>query len=251
MSEPITETDLHAYADDRLDASGRARVEAWLADHPDRAAEVADWRAQNAAIRALYADIPRDFDIRAMARPARPALLRPLMAVAAALVLMLAGGAIGYALRAPAPGAGPADRLVASALAAHALYVNEQRHAVEVAASEAAHLSTWLSNRLDRTLGMPDLSAEGFALVGGRLLPPEAGIGVGPAAQLMYENADAERITLYVTAAPTQGPAWEFGQLDGFDAVYWANATIACTVVGPLPGDRLRALADRVIGQLV
>lgn len=251
MSESVTEADLHAYADDRLDIDARQRVEAWLAVHPDRAAEVADWRAQNAAIRALYAEAPRAFDSAALARPARPVLLRPLMAIAAALVLMVAGGAIGYALRSPAPGDGPAARLIASALAAHALYSNEQRHAVEVAASDAAHLSTWLSNRLDRKLGMPDLSAEGFTLVGGRLLPPEAGIGVGPAAQLMYENAGAERITLYVTAAPARGPVWDAGQMDGFDAVYWANATIACTVVGPLPEARLRALADRVIGQLV
>src|SRR5260370_39138736 len=38
-----TPDDLVAYADDALDAPARRRVESWLADHPEVAAEVADW----------------------------------------------------------------------------------------------------------------------------------------------------------------------------------------------------------------
>ena len=52
---PIPEQDLHAYADDRLAPDRRAAVEHWLAANPEAAAEVAGWRAQNAAIRALFA----------------------------------------------------------------------------------------------------------------------------------------------------------------------------------------------------
>ena len=38
---PISEQELHAYADDRLDAARREKVEAWLANHPDMRQTVA------------------------------------------------------------------------------------------------------------------------------------------------------------------------------------------------------------------
>ena len=50
-----TDAELHAYADDQLSPEGRARVADWLAEHPAAAAELAAWRAQNDAIRALFA----------------------------------------------------------------------------------------------------------------------------------------------------------------------------------------------------
>jgi len=52
-----------------------------------------------------------------------------------------------------------------------------------------------LSKRLNRTLTIPSLHEYGFELVGGRLLPGED----GPAAQFMYQNANGERLTLYMT----------------------------------------------------
>ena len=117
---------------------------------------------------------------------------------------------------------------------------------MEVPANDSEHLSTWLSNRLDTPLGMPDLGAQGFTLVGGRLLPgtPDAG---GRAAQLMYEDAAKERITIYVTAAlPGGQPAYQFASANGAEAFYWANARITCTVVGTLPEDRMQAVSQAV-----
>ena len=69
---------------------------------------------------------------------------------------------------------------------AYAVYTPEQRHPVEVAASEEEHLISWLSKRLNRPLSVPSLQEYGYSLVGGRLLPGEA----GPAAQFMYENPE-------------------------------------------------------------
>src|SRR5690606_31282913 len=89
------------------------------------------------------------------------------------------------------------------------VYVAESLHAVEVTGGDSEHLSTWLSNRLETGLAMPDLSTEGFTFLGGRLLPaPE--IAGGRAAQLMYEDAAGERLTLYITPATgISGPAYE------------------------------------------
>ena len=49
------------------------------------------------------------------------------------------------------------ESLVADAAAAHLIYAAEKRHAVEVPASEEAHLATWLGRRLAVPLRIPHL----------------------------------------------------------------------------------------------
>jgi anti-sigma factor RsiW len=51
---PVTEADLQAYVDERLDAARRAEVEAWLAARPDEAERIADYRRLGAELRGLY-----------------------------------------------------------------------------------------------------------------------------------------------------------------------------------------------------
>ena len=62
------------------------------------------------------------------------------------------------------------------------------------AADQEAHLVAWLSKRLGTQLKIPQLSGLGFNLVGGRLLPGDQ----GPVAQFMYQDAQGQRLTLYV-----------------------------------------------------
>lgn len=252
----ITEDMLHAYVDGQLDAAGRAAVEAWLAERPDRVAEIEAWGRQNEALTALFDPVAREpiparLGPRLIAARRPPATDWPRMAAAAVIVLALGLGAgwFGRDLFASAPA--PSERLIASAVTAHSLYAAERRHAVEVAADEEEHLVTWLSNRIATPITAPDLTAEGFALVGGRLLPEGLDTGAGPAAQLMYENAAAERLTVYVTAAlPDGDTAYIFTSRDGLDAFYWANAAITCTVVGNLPDADMQTVARKVYQEL-
>ena len=52
MSNPeITTEMLHAFVDGQLNDADTDRVEAYLADNPERAIEVGDWAMQNDAIR--------------------------------------------------------------------------------------------------------------------------------------------------------------------------------------------------------
>ncbi len=51
---PVTEADLHAYADGVLDEHTRASVEAHLAAHPEDAERVRGWRELNTALRQSY-----------------------------------------------------------------------------------------------------------------------------------------------------------------------------------------------------
>ena len=49
MTDPITETDLHAFVDDQLEVTRRIEVEDYLAGHPEVAARVmADLRTRDA-----------------------------------------------------------------------------------------------------------------------------------------------------------------------------------------------------------
>ncbi|MFD1943730.1 anti-sigma factor family protein [Paradevosia shaoguanensis] len=259
MTAPLTITDdtLQAYADGRLDADGRAAVEAHLEAHPDLAAELALWQRQRDAIKTLYDPVAGE-PVPARLNPHRLAAERsaraaswPRMAAAAVVLIGLGLGAGWFARDLLQPEETPGQLLIASAVNAHALYVNENRHAVEVAAADKGHLTTWLSNRLNHQLNAPDLSEQGFLLVGGRLLPPDVYRNTGPAAQLMYENATKDRLTVYVTAAlPDKSKAYQFETVNGLDAFYWANDTITCTVVGDLPQEQMQTVARLVYRQL-
>jgi anti-sigma factor RsiW len=255
---PVTEALLHGFADGRLTDAERAAVERYLAAHPEKGAEVANWQRQNDTLRALFTStagepVPARLDPHLLARGgAANSNFRWPQLAAAALVLIALGSSIGWFGReAIFPEETASEVLIANAITAHALFVQEKRHAVEVAATEKEHLLSWLSNRIARPIESPDLSAEGFTLVGGRLLPAGAYSEAGPAAQLMYENAAAERVTVYITAAlPEREKAYEFTSRDALEAFYWANSAITCTVVGDLPEAQMQTLAKKVYEEL-
>ena len=257
-NHPVTDADLLAYADGELDPGQRATVEAYLASHLDKAAEVAVWQRQNDGISALYEPvasqpIPARLDPHLLAAGMRRNRRTVWPAFAAAAVMLVAIGAGGgwYLRNVVDPTHAPAELLVENAVTAHALFVKENRHAVEVGASEQEHLVTWLSNRIDVGINAPDLTAEGFTLVGGRLLPEGLYTEAGPAAQLMYENAAAERLTVYITGAlPDKATSYEFTTVGNLDAFYWANSEITCTVVGSLPDEQMKTVAKKVYQQL-
>jgi anti-sigma factor RsiW len=254
MSE-ITRDTLMAFVDGQLDDRTSAEVEAYLATHPEAAVENAALTRQADAIKTLYGPAAsEEIPVRlSPSRLARQQVLRRRQTLArAAMVLgvlgigMTAGWLLRPAMEAPAL----YNRLIADAVSAHTVFVAENRHAVEVAGSDAEHLSTWLSNRLGTGLAMPDLATAGFSFLGGRLLPAPALPG-GRAAQLMYEDGSGERVTLYITPAATvDGPELELVRIGGDNALYWASAIITCTIVGNQPQATLQTLADSVFAQL-
>ncbi len=242
---------LMAYLDGQLDAPARARVEA----DPAAMAEIAALQRQSDAIRTLFAPaaaeaIPARLDPHRISR-ARTRSRRGTLARAAMITALVGiGMAAGWLLRPLADAPALYDRLIANAVSAHTVYVAETRHAVEVPGAEAEHLSTWLSNRLDTALAMPDLSADGFTFLGGRLLPAPDVAG-GRAAQLMYEDAAGERLTLYITPATgVTGPAYETVGFGLDTALYWAGETFTCTLVGPQSAETMHAVLTSIGNQL-
>jgi anti-sigma factor RsiW len=134
---------------------------------------------------------------------------------------------------------------------AHAVFQPEVRHPVEVTAAQQEHLVQWLSKRLGRPLKVPVLTAQGYELVGGRLLPGDE----GARAQFMYQNAAGQRITLYLGALKsssadantTEFKFLESGSVPGF---YWVDHGFGYAIAGQLPRAALHDLASAVYAQL-
>ncbi|MEO5737525.1 MAG: anti-sigma factor [Variovorax sp.] len=225
------------------------------------------WHAQRDALRQLHAEV--------LDEPVPPALLAAAGQAArrhadrarwlrwggmAAGVLMAFGA--GWLANAqwstmPAGGqlarAGTTREFVHAAAVAHAVYAPEKRHPVEVAAAEQQHLVQWLSKRLDKPLKVPDLSARGYTLVGGRLLPGEA----GARAQFMFEDAAGERVTLYIgtlvrPSDPAQATesAFRFSADGPVPSFYWVDQGFGYALAGKLPRETLLGLATVVYRQL-
>jgi anti-sigma factor RsiW len=245
----IGEDELHAFVDGALPPERAAAVEAALREDPALAAEVDSWRAQNEGLHALFDPVLREeppawLAPRAVARRRRAFWLR----AAAGLLLFLAGVGAGWTLNALlGERASVAARLADESVSAHKVFTVEVRHPVEVAASEEQHLVAWLSKRLGAPLKAPDLSSQGFALVGGRLL---ASAGE-PAAQFMYENAEKARLTIYVRRNPSGGEtAFRIVEADGLVACWWRDGPLAYAVVGQTRREELLRLARLAYDQL-
>lgn len=261
-SKKISEADLHAFVDGRLDPDREQAVESYLLQHPAKAGEVAAWQQQNETLKALYGHVLNE----PVPERLRPTVIAPNKtgwasnktkraagsfawpAIAAALAIFVLGGAVGwYGRDLASPTQLAAITLANEAITAHSIYAVEVRHPVEVAANDQKHLVGWLSKRLGEQISAPDLSAKGFNLIGGRLLPAAK----GPAAQFMYENDKGRRVTLYVTRnRSNQLAAFQFSKKADYNAFYWLDATISYALVGDVPRSELKQLAIKAYNQL-
>ena len=264
-SDRINDELLSAWVDGELDATERGRVQAWLQDHPLDMARVQTWAADRAALAELFSAAlhePAPEALRAIVwrREAAARLPRWALAASAAGLLLsgalLGGGSVWHwqqqrqaelaaQLRSQlAPGT--SQGWVQRAAFAHSVYVIEPRHAVEVKAQEE-HLSRWLTRRIDIPVKLFDLHAQGFELVGGRLLPD----GPGKSAQLMYEDAQKRRVTVYLRK-PDKGTdaAFRYEQQGPLGMFYWVEEGAGYALVGELPRPVLLDLAQAIFKQL-
>jgi anti-sigma factor RsiW len=222
----------------------RARLLALAAGDAQLAALLADWDRQDSALRALYApvdDEPLPERLLAPLAAARRSQHHPGSAVwriAAAFALLALGFGAGWGgAQLMQPRTTPV--LAEAAMASFATYSVEARHPVEVAASDEVHLLQWLSKRLGTPIRPPDLSANGFQLIGGRLLPGKT----TPAAFLMYEDSLGRRLALYLTRSEGEERELAFAEVPGSQAFWWVEDGLGCALAGDLPRETLRRLA--------
>jgi anti-sigma factor RsiW len=246
MHSPIGEAELHAYVDGQLGTARRAEVEAFLAANADAAMLVQHSYDQ---MRALHRNYDAILNEPVPLRLTNVLQSRPWpRGIAAGISLLVCGLVAGWfahtAVQQPAAGS---SMFAQNALVAHILYAAETRHAVEVPATQEAHLVAWLSKRLDAPIHAPDLQAQGFSLLGGRLLPSAD----GPLAQLMYESARSERLTLTVKhAAQQEQTGFQIMEQRGTSVFYWIDRDYGYALSGSIDRAHLLAVAQTVERQL-
>lgn len=232
---PISEAELHALVDGALPASRRAHVEAYLAVNPAAAARVAAWRAQNVALRRLFmagesagVDPAWRTDLQQLtARPRRIGgrwrwLPGPRVAMAAGLLLLLAGGLLGP---------GRLDRESGGELAGFS-QAAERAYLTAAVQGEAAP-SDWHP---------PDLSLLGWRLVSMGQAPP----GSQATARFDYADRDGRRLLLLV-GPPKRDPRPSYGYLhDGNRVIFsWISDRLSYALVGELSRQEMMGLAER------
>jgi anti-sigma factor RsiW len=261
------EAALHALVDGRLTDSERDELRTRLTVDVQAARTAQAWMAQREALRALHRDVLREPVPPSLAQVTRQLgqqrgrLSRWQRWGGVAASVLLAFG-LGWMAHGQWDVRGPASQLARArpvtdfgrqAVVAHVVFSPEVRHPVEVTAAQQDHLVQWLSKRLGRDLKVPDLTVQGYDLVGGRLLSG----GQGPRAQFMYQNPKGDRLTLYVGAlegAPdsqaARETAFRFTTEAGISSFYWVDQGFGYALAGRLGRAELLPLADVVYKQL-
>lgn len=246
---PIREEELHAYVDGQLDPERRAVVEAYLAQDPEAAEKVRQWRSQLELLHGRYDGVLNEpIPLRLSGLAPRRFWPAGRAAGLAWLVCGLTAGWFAHVLADQRQAERAPLAFAREALAAHVMFAVEQRHPVEVPAEQEAHLVAWLSKRLDAPIRAPDLQNQGFTLLGGRLLPG----GEGPLAQLMYESANRERLTLIVrrAAQATNQTGFALYEKQGASVFYWVDRDYGYALSGGIDKNRLLAVARQVEAQV-
>ena len=256
-NRPLTDEELHALVDAQGSPEDLAALRMQLADDPDAQGRYDQWQRQRDNLHRLHAQVLSEEVPSTLLKAAQAG-----QAVRAtgyhwwryggmAAGVVMAFGA-GWLANTNWQGMGGRE-FVHQAVLAHAVYTPEIRHPVEVSAQEQQHLVQWLSKRLDKPLKVPDLTAQGFDLVGGRLLPGEA----GARAQFMFQDAAGQRITLYLGAVDkatagvsSRETGFRFEPQAGVPSFYWVDQGFGYALAGQLPRAALMQLAQAVYRQL-
>lgn len=245
---PITEDDLHAYVDHALGSARHAEVSAYLGSHPDIAQRVEGFSRQRDMLRAALTPIaeepiPPQLNLAHIIE-ARRRRRTPIWWAAAAAVLLCIGGFSGWWLR--GMGLPPSEGIAALAQEAadtYNVYAPDHVQPVEMRASNQAQFANWVSQRIHQPVTVPDLSASGYRLMGGRLVATSH----GPAAMFMYDDDHGTRLVILTRpmAADQSAPMsmHSKGTVTGFT---WADAGMGYSVVGPTAPDLLQPIANEV-----
>ena len=251
----IEELDLLAYADDLLDPARREEVENYLRQDLDAALRVADYRAQNQAIRAAYGHIASESPPPRLLAPAharaRSGWPRPLKAGALAAALA-AAGFLGWTLNGPTNTIPqPSDALVEASLALHSDWSPRPETAAEVAADAHTLLPKALAAEPDGELALrmapPDLSSLGLRLLGMRPTGSQGLDGV----QIIYMDAHGERMSLFLL--PSTGGSHSpltIGKGNSGKLAYWRDGPITFALIGDRASQSAESVATQVRGSL-
>jgi anti-sigma factor RsiW len=249
MFEVVENWALHAFADGELEGEERKAMEKLLAENDEARKALSAINYQKSELRKAFGslvDEPVPFSLLAAIQGRSGRRFLPFAAMAASVALVLIGSAGGW-YAAQHSESIQAASLERRALIAHEVFSVEVKHPYEVAAAEQDHLQKWLSKRVGAEVKIPDLNSEGFSLLGGRLLAGEN----SPAGQLMYETADKQRLTVFISANEDgKNEALRLEEHGNLITCYWRDGKLAMAVTGEMAKDDMIALAKNIYEQM-
>ena len=221
--------------DEELDAQAQLAFERELGERPELAAAYERLARLSGAIREHAPGEAAPARLRArleaLAAPARPP--RPWLGAALAAGLAGLAALVGF----EAGRAGRDDPTLAALVAGH------QRAALsgqpfDVASSDRHTVKPWLAARATLGAFVPDLSADGFALIGGRLEILES----RPVPTVVYRRREHLISVVELPLAAAGGGATA---TEGFHVARWRDAERAYVAISDLDAGELATFAER------
>lgn len=252
-------TGLNAYLDGELGPEEAAEIEAQLDLDPEASAQFDALLLQKAqigeAVDALNAK-PQNLETARLERRLAKAIHRrstPRKVIAfdawsrmgsqlAAACAFVAVGWWGHATWSQQE-AGVPD-YVAEAVGAHLVFAEDLVHPVEFSGSAIDGATTWFSEKVGVSIHAPDLSQQGIALVGTRLL----GTKEGPLAQFIYENSDGGRYSLTLRRHLANQPIspFQMAEYPNRRVGYWSTSELDFALVGSGNEEFLKTMAQNL-----
>lgn len=259
--DQITELDLMAYADGRLDAARRRAVEAHLAQDPEARALVEAFVLQNESLRRALDPIaaePVPSRLQAVLERPAPRSLRPMLQAASILGLALLSGLGGWWVGTtghPVAASPPAflSGLQANAPASGILGSLQPlgRPQVETRAAGAGvaehgmieRAAPWFTDRVTVELVAPTLGASVASPELQRLVE----IDGEPTVRFELAGPDGRAMALYLQTRPsTAAPDIHLVETATGSTAYWQNGPLLWALTGEVEGAELEALARHI-----
>jgi anti-sigma factor RsiW len=159
-------------------------------------------------------------------------------ALGAASALSLA---VGYWMGKPLPESSPAEQVVAS----HVASLGPSHRLIEVASTDRHVVKPWFQGKVDFAPVVRDLSAEGYALLGGRL----DHVAEGQAVAIVYKVRE-HVVSLFVwRAANPRDESLALSSVRGFSIANWSEAGLRFAAVSDAEAGEIERFARLVQAQ--
>jgi len=243
-AEPL----LNARLDNELDMAGSAQIDSHLRTCRACSAQYAELEKMHREIAAAdlsyvpSANLERNLAARLFGEEKAPSRFWSWRAVS--LFAAAAMAAVIFFFVVPGWRPGREAEAVRVAVLDNHLRSLQPMHSVDVPSSDQHTVKPWFQGKLNFSPPVPDLSASGYVLVGGRLEV----VGQQPAAAIVYRLRQ-HVISLYVSASTSGDAKPELADVGGYHVLHWSKDRMNFWAVSDVNAADLQHFADLIRGK--